>query len=170
MVQRRNSLCKVGIACMYGAIIWVCFLKYARKVSLAHWPFTLMTSKGTFHSKYSKVEPIHILCPCRGSRPAAFVAEASLLRNFVFVRGRWVLSLCRYAKRAKLIGGSLTHRWFKKASSGSDKPACLAQWTSSPSGADFVRGRWKFLVVRFCHLIFLYATWPTLLMSVRNLS
>ena len=63
-----------------------CFRRYRRNESPAHRPFAFMTSKGTPLSKYSRVEPILMPCPCRGSRPAARAAFPTLSRNFVLVR------------------------------------------------------------------------------------
>ena len=53
-----NTLCTVGTTCMYGARICTCFLRYRMNVSLDHWPFTFMMSKGTPCRRYSRVEPI----------------------------------------------------------------------------------------------------------------
>ena len=89
IVKRVNALCTAGMAWIYGARICACFLRYRVNASLDHLPFTFMTSKGMPQRRYSRVEPILIPCPCRGSRPAARVALASSAMNFDFVRGRW---------------------------------------------------------------------------------
>ena len=83
-----NSACTLGWACMYGASIWVCFVRYIRKALLAHLPLTLMTLNRTPHKRYSRVDPMWMLCPCMGLRPALVAAVARALMKAGLVRGQ----------------------------------------------------------------------------------
>ena len=89
IVKQVNASCMAGTAWIYGVRICMCFLRYRVNALLDHLPFTFMMSKGMPWRRYSRVEPILIPCPCRGSRPAARAALASSAMNFDFVRGRW---------------------------------------------------------------------------------
>ena len=87
IIKRVKALCTVGTACIYGARICACFLRYKMKVLLDQHSFTFMTSKGTPCRRYSRVDPIRIPWPCRGSRPAAHAAFANSEMNLELVRG-----------------------------------------------------------------------------------
>ena len=71
IIKCVKASCTVGTACIYGARICACFLRYKMKALLDQWPFTFMTLKGMPRRRYSRVEPIWIPWPCRGSKPSA---------------------------------------------------------------------------------------------------
>ena len=87
IIKRVKASCTVGAACMYGARICACFLRYRMNASLDQRPFTFMTSKGTPRRRYSRVHPIRIPWPCKGSSPAARAAFANSEMNMDLVRG-----------------------------------------------------------------------------------
>ena len=83
-----------------------------------------------------------------------YMAETSSLSNPVEVDDKGlpghglVTCDCFVSERGLLAGGLLMERCLSRASDGSIGPSCLAQWTSSPEGLDFVHGREKTLVWR----------------------
>ena len=87
IIKHIKVSCTVGTACLYGVRICTCFLRYKMKALLDQQPFTFMTSKGTPCRRYSTVDPIWIPWPCKGSRPAVWVAFANSEMNLDLVRG-----------------------------------------------------------------------------------
>ena len=54
IIRRVNASCTAGTACIYGARICACFLRYRMKASLDQRPFTFITSNGTPRRRYSR--------------------------------------------------------------------------------------------------------------------
>ena len=121
-------------------MICACFCRYPLKASLCQRPLALTTSKGTPHSRYSKVDPIWIPCPGCFSSPFSSMILWILVRKMVLVIGR-MLSLCLNAKRWFPSGRLLILIWFARAFCRSTTPFCLAQKIFSPrSLVAFVHG------------------------------
>jgi len=58
------------------------------RFEMHHLPSDFITSKGTPRRRYSRVDPMRVPCPCRGSKPAAFAAPVSALMNAGLASGR----------------------------------------------------------------------------------
>src|SRR6202023_1373828 len=114
------------------------------KASLAHLPLTLRESKGRPRNRYSRVAPMRMLWPWSDGNPIVFLTILLILTvKALRVRGRSLLSECRYAKSAVSGGVSLTRKWFSIAANGSASLFCLAQYTSSLDGELLVWGEWN---------------------------
>ena len=67
-------------------------------------PFHFDDFEGTPRRRYSSVDPMHMPCPCRGSRPALVAAVVRAFKKAGLVRGQWVF-LYRYANSGQFRGG-----------------------------------------------------------------
>ena len=138
----------MGAAWMYGAMTTACFLRYNWKESPAQRPFAFITSKGTPCRRYSRVDPILIPCPCKGSSPAARTASPTLSRNFDLVSVRRVFATL-YENKCDASDGWLILRCCASALVGSVSPSWEAQYMSSPLlPADLVLGRCSTVTLR----------------------
>ena len=92
------------------------------KESDAQRPVARTTSKGVPLSRYSSVAPTQMLWPFKGVSHALSAARLSVLSRRDLVSGEWPEAV-RKAKREPCLGGLLTMRWLRKASSGSAGPS-----------------------------------------------
>ena len=117
MVYLTKPSC-MGVAWIYGAITTACFLKYSWNESPAQRPLAFMTLNGMLRRRYSSVDPILILCPCSGLRPAVRTASPTLSRNLDLVSVRRVFAAL-YANRWDTLGGWFIRRCWASAVVGS---------------------------------------------------